>query len=192
MLIRYLFVCFMLMIWMPITAQKLPEMYQYRVRILDEDGIIQAEVKPVNGVRDLNSNLKYAWYASNRINFTQGGFSGKLLNGYYSEYYKDRSLRVQGAYTSGLKNGTWKAWDHKGNLIERLNWKDGLKNGIFQTFDTVGKLKEEGTYKKNLLHGVLKKYKGDSVEVVLYKNGSPAQSKVRSGLLNKLFKARQL
>ncbi len=192
MLIRYLLVSFTLMMWISITAQKTPEIYQYRIRVLYEDRIVQAEIKPVKRMKDLNFNLRYAWYASNQINFTQGGFSGKLLNGYYSEYYRSKSLRAQGSYSEGLKDGTWKAWDEKGNLIERLGWKNGLRNGVFQTFDTVGKIKEEGTYKKDLLHGALKKYKGDSLEVILYKDGSPSQGNVRSGFLYNLFKARHI
>src|SRR3978361_1257752 len=85
------------------VAQKLPDFGLNRIRIAQVDKIIQAEIDPVSSEPSVKSKLVYYWYSANAIHITQGGFSGKLLNGIYTEYYLDRNLKEQGRFKKGLK-----------------------------------------------------------------------------------------
>src|ERR1700744_5503516 len=88
-------------------AQKIPDFGFDKVRIADGDKIIQAEILPVTHIPVLEDDRFYFWYSANTIHSTQGGFSGKLLNGSYTEYYPDKSLKQQGIFKAGLMMGKW-------------------------------------------------------------------------------------
>src|SRR5882757_6884108 len=85
-------------------AQKLPDMGLYKIRIIESDKNITAEIKPVKSEPSLEPDRFYNWYSSNQIKQTQGGYSGKLLNGQYNEFYLNKSLKTQGNFDRGLKN----------------------------------------------------------------------------------------
>ncbi|MES2113014.1 MAG: hypothetical protein V4577_29965 [Bacteroidota bacterium] len=108
------------------SAQKVPDFGANKVRILQPDKIIEAEVIPVASAPKPNTGFFYYWYSSNKIHITQGGFSGRLLNGAYNEFYLTRNLKEQGIFDKGLKNGTWKSWNEGGNLIKITHWKQGV------------------------------------------------------------------
>lgn len=120
------FLILFLLIPCSLFAQKLLDDGTDRIRIVETDKIVQAEIIPVENDPGINNNLYYFWYAANEIHSTQGGFSGKLLNGTYVEYYKNKSLETQGAFKEGLKNGIWKSWNIDGSLIQAENWKKGI------------------------------------------------------------------
>jgi len=116
--------CFL---WTASLAQKMPEEGLDKVRIIGSNKSIVAELNPVNSLPKAKIKLFYYWYAANSIHKTQGGYSGTLLNGLYTEYFANKSLQEQGSFVSGLKHGIWKAWDENGKLISETNWKNGIQ-----------------------------------------------------------------
>jgi antitoxin component YwqK of YwqJK toxin-antitoxin module len=109
-----------------VYAQKLPDIGLNRVRIIEADKTILAEINPISSVPSPKTNLFYYWYNANTIHSTQGGFSGTLLNGQYTEYYLNKNLKEQGIFKNGLKNGVWKSWNEDGMLSQTIKWKNGL------------------------------------------------------------------
>lgn len=148
-------------------------------------------LKPVKGGVDPESDKFYYWFAGNKVNATQGSFSGKLLNGDYTEFYPAGNLKEQGEFKRGLKTGEWKSWSGSGVLIEKINWRNGGKSGSYGKYDTTGRLIEKGRLRHNILHGKLTKYSGkDSVSVTRYNEGiivtkkTPGYIKYIKGKLN--------
>lgn len=91
----------------------------------------------------------YYWYNNTNIQHTQGGYSGYLLDGTYTEYkHPANTLNAKGRYSKGLKNGTWKTWYTNGKLKEQANWKKGRLNGKQYSFDTTGKVQRIDIYKR--------------------------------------------
>jgi hypothetical protein len=107
-------------------AQKLPDMGLNMVHIVELDKTVVAELDEAGTRTSVKSTLFYFWYAANTIHSTQGGFSGTLLDGGYTEYYLNKNLKEQGSFKRGLKNGTWKNWNEDGTLIQTIIWKNGL------------------------------------------------------------------
>lgn len=106
-------------------AQKLPDMGFNKVRITEPDKTILVEINPVNHTSTIKPGLFYYWYSANAIHSTQGGFSGKLLNGLYTEFYLNKNLKEQGTYKKGLKDGIWKSWNEDGTLSQAAKWRNG-------------------------------------------------------------------
>lgn len=132
---------------------------------------------------------RYFWYSGNVINNTQGGFSGRLLDGDYREYYSNKNLKVQGAFKVGLKVGKWNTWTEEGTLISSMSFKSGIVEGEFKEYDSLGKISRIGKYKDGLLTGKISRYTADSVTVEKYDKGkivSPKRSWVKKRL-NKIF-----
>lgn len=105
-------------------AQTMPEM-NTKVRVTAPDKTIVAEVNEVGEISSPKVGLFYFWYYAGGIHSTQGGYSGKLLDGTYTEYYLSKGLMQQGLFKKGLKNGTWKSWNEDGSLKEAIKWKNG-------------------------------------------------------------------
>jgi antitoxin component YwqK of YwqJK toxin-antitoxin module len=153
-------------------AQKIPDYGFNKVRISAEDKTIQAELKPVKSDPDIETDRLYYWYSSNIIHTTQGGFSGKLLNGKYTEYYLNKNLKEQGAFIKGLKDGIWTNWDENGIITQFYTWKKGVKDGEFNLYNERGKLRQTGSYDNNLLDGKIKTYsETGSSTVIVYNDG---------------------
>lgn len=110
---------------LPCLGQNLPDMGLYRVRITDTAVTTVIEIKPVNSSPRAKADRTYYWYEAGIIHATQGGFSGKLLNGSYDQYYRDKSLKEQGTFRKGLKDGTWKNWNRDGSLAAIMKWDNG-------------------------------------------------------------------
>ncbi len=136
-------------------AQKLPDFGTNRIRISADDRIIQAELLPLNSDPQAETDQLYYWYSSNKIHTTQGGYSGRLLNGHYIEYFLNKNIKEEGVFKKGLKDGVWKVWDESGTLQQSITWKGGVKQGNFVTFDKKGAIKQQGKYSKNLLMGTV-------------------------------------
>ena len=85
-------------------GQDLPNSGFEKVRLLEPGKEIVAEIRVPNKNVHAKKDLFYAWYQANAIHSTQGGYSGKLLNGQYTEYYPNKNLKEQGAYKNGFKN----------------------------------------------------------------------------------------
>jgi antitoxin component YwqK of YwqJK toxin-antitoxin module len=109
-----------------VYGQKLPDYGFDKVRISDSTKTVLAEIMPVSSAPAIKSNLYYFWYSANKIHSTQGGYSGKLLNGRYTEYYLNKNLREQGSFKKGLKEGLWKSWNEDGKLMHETYWKNGI------------------------------------------------------------------
>jgi antitoxin component YwqK of YwqJK toxin-antitoxin module len=107
-------------------AQKMPDYGLYRVRLADSDKTIEAEYNPVDHLPSIKSDLFYYWYNASHVHSTQGGYSGQLLNGLYTEYYPNRNLKEQGVFKKGLKDGLWKSWNKDGTLNRVTSWNKGL------------------------------------------------------------------
>jgi antitoxin component YwqK of YwqJK toxin-antitoxin module len=108
------------------NAQKLPDVGLTKVRINEADKTIVAEIGGTDIHPSAKPNLSYYWYSANQIHSTQGGFSGTLLNGQYTEYYLNKNLKEQGAFKKGLKDDVWKSWNEDGTLKQTVNWHKGL------------------------------------------------------------------
>ncbi|KQR70907.1 toxin-antitoxin system YwqK family antitoxin [Pedobacter sp. Leaf176] len=133
---------------------------------------------------------KYYWYSNNHINTTQGGFSGKLLHGLYSDFYEGKGLKEQGIFKQGLKQGNWKAWTDKGTLISSMEYLSGQLNGKYYKYDLDGKIAEQGNYKEGKLNGKLITYLGaDSTTVQYYRHNvlQASKNKREHILLRKFF-----
>jgi len=131
-------------------AQKMPDAGLNKIRITTADRTIVADIDPVPSFPSAKTLLFYYWYSSNEIHITQGGFSGKLLNGQYTEYYPDKSLKEQGQFKKGLKNGLWKNWNNDGTLQATSNWKNGVqssndKRPIWKRLNIFKKRKKQDT-----------------------------------------------
>lgn len=169
---KYALITFFCLASTLVIAQKLPDGGVNRIRISDNDKSILAELQTADDWVSVDPHKTYYWYSSNAVHTTQGGYSGKLLNGSYTEYYLNKNLREQGTFKNGLKTGVWKSWNDQGGLLSFMTWQDGTKSGKFELLDDKGMVKTSGTYRSNLLDGIVKSYvSADSATVVKYKNG---------------------
>ena len=109
------------------SAQQMPDIGTTKIRIAEKEQIVVAEINQVADAPVAKPNLYYYWYYTNGIHSTQGGFSGKLLDGQFNAYYLNKSLKEQGSFKKGLKNGTWKSWNEDGTLKLTSNWKNGVQ-----------------------------------------------------------------
>ncbi|MGJ1447712.1 toxin-antitoxin system YwqK family antitoxin [Sphingobacterium spiritivorum] len=152
-------------------AQKRQEVQYNRFTINGEDGSKQtffAEDKRINS----KSDRLYSWYASNKITLTEGGFSGKLLNGEYTRYYPNKNLAEKGIFKFGLRNGLWRSWSSEGLLTKESNWIEGIETGAFVQYNSDGKQEKKGELKNGKLHGAIQLFSGsDSTSVQYYNEG---------------------
>lgn len=107
-------------------AQKMPPTEPRQVRIYESDKTVLAGIEPVKPPRRAKPGRYYYWYSANIIHATQGGFSGRLLDGPYTAFYLNKNLKEQGAYSKGLKAGVWKAWQEDGSPGPVTRWKKGV------------------------------------------------------------------
>lgn len=155
-----------------VFGQKLPGNGISYVRIKNADFIVEAEINPIKKDVLVKTDRYYFWYTLHQINKTQGGFSGKLLNGAYREFYLNKNLKEAGLFKNGLKTGTWKSWNQNGTLHQLANWSEGKKNGKYQNYDENEQLIESGNYRDNQLDGESKFYKNKELaEIKNYKHG---------------------
>lgn len=108
-----------------VYAQKLPDSGVNKIRINESDKTVLAEINPVNGSTRAEPGLFYYWYSANAVHSTQGGYSGRLLNGLYIEFYLNKNLKEQGAFKKGLKSGVWKSWNEDGTVNSVSTWEKG-------------------------------------------------------------------
>jgi hypothetical protein len=161
-----------------VLAQKMPDYGFDRVRITQDNKVLQFETLPVKGHPAARAELWYFWYSANQIQHTQGGYSGKLLNGGYRSYYLNKNLMEEGSFRAGLKHGSWKSWKENGVLAELTNWRDGILTGPFSKYDDAGERRLSGRYKKGLMDGPVRSLRGkDTVETTWYKAGAITEHK---------------
>lgn len=145
----------------------------YKHHIANDDHQLSFYTFPLDkSVGTIKPNRSYYWWGGKQIQVTQGGYSGKLLDGVFTVYYLNKQLKQQGLFKKGLKYGEWKEWNEQGKLTLRTTYVEGVANGHFYKYNDLGQLQEQGTYKDGKLEGKLNKYvTADSVSVSKYKNG---------------------
>jgi hypothetical protein len=80
--------------------------------------------------KKLDAKKYYHWYRWGAIYTTQGGYSGRLLDGSYSVFYASKQLKVQGEMKLGLRDGEWLFWNIQGNLKKVEHWKKGKRTKV--------------------------------------------------------------
>ncbi|MCJ0743686.1 toxin-antitoxin system YwqK family antitoxin [Pedobacter montanisoli] len=167
----------------------------YKHHIAYEDHKIAFYTQPSDkNLRKPDPLSNYYWFSNGQIRFTQGGYSGKLIHGLYSDYYLNNQLKEQGYFNMGLKEGEWKLWNEAGALKARINYRRGEANGTFYKYNNSGQLTEEGSYTNGKINGRLKKYiTPDSIKLEKYKNGiiQPPQDNAQQGWLKRLFRKKK-
>lgn len=142
----------------------------HKVVINEVSHDVVAYVKPVEGVVP-QSDRTYYWFSANKINSTQGGYSGRLLNGSFQDFYPNKNLKESGLFRGGLKSGKWKSWTESGRLNGEYTWSAGKKNGPYIKYDSLGNVSEKGKYRNDLLNGKQRTFAAGQEQVVLYKKG---------------------
>lgn len=151
---------------------------KHKVTINQAEQTLLFFTEPVKQDVIAHQNKVYTWYSANQVNYTQGGFSGRLLNGPYSAYYLNKNLKEKGNFKKGLPDGEWRKWHVNGKLKEAAHWRQGLKTGRFTAYHEDGTVSQYGKYKKGLLNGRVITSEGkDSVVLSRYKNGVPTIKK---------------
>jgi hypothetical protein len=120
------FVILLLFVCRLASAQIYPDYGLTKIRLIDSGKTIELEINPVKHEPTVKSGLFYYWYSANQMHSTQGGYSGQLLNGLYTEYYQNKNLKEQGAFNRGLKDGLWKSWNKDGTLKQAVTWDSGV------------------------------------------------------------------
>lgn len=136
-----------------------------------------SQVKKIN----VNNELTYLWYASQKIIETKGGYEGKLIHGKYTSFYLNNQLREKGLVKFGLKHKEWKYWYPDGKLKEIINWRNGKKSGVYLLYNDYGKLMAKSRFKNDKLHGKFYTYSANGVvtDKRRYKNGEEVVRKVK-------------
>lgn len=123
-----IYLCFLSLICaFSATAQSYRKDYKEivadRIIVNFPDETVTAFTKPVKKKIEPNISKNYYWFSAHAIRITQGGYSGKLLNGPYTTVYLNKNLKEQGSFKDGLKEGNWRTWYPNGNLKETVAWK---------------------------------------------------------------------
>lgn len=115
----------------------------------------------------------YWYYAQDKLNQTQGSYSGFLLNGWFETFVNGNVLIEKGIFENGQKQGEWKIWYSNGKINRTETWKNGRLNGKFSEFEESGALTKEGKYENDNLEGKIKTYKNSKLVMISkYKNGT--------------------
>jgi antitoxin component YwqK of YwqJK toxin-antitoxin module len=166
------------------------ELTSYKHTLNYEDHKVVFMAQQITAVLSkVDASKTYYWLVNREIKSSQGGYSGKLLHGLYSDFYLNNALKEQGVFRMGLKEGNWKCWTEAGVLISETYYKNGVANGKFLRYDANGQVKETGTYKNGKIDGMFKTYiTADSIVVARYKNGMMKND--RNWIKNLLAKAK--
>jgi len=194
---RYLKIRLILLLilgWVSSTATQAQSyvdgLLSHKITVHYPDHTVIAVVKPT-GIVATQSDATYYWFSGNQINTTQGGYSGKLLNGNYQDFYLNKNLKEAGAFEQGLKTGRWKSWSDDGVLKDEYTFKSGIKNGDYVKYDLVGKAFEKGSYQQDKLNGKQVTMVGDSAVAVYYQHGKIKEKKsIVPGFIYKIFPKR--
>ncbi|RPJ74302.1 MAG: hypothetical protein EHM20_10830 [Alphaproteobacteria bacterium] len=129
--------------------------------------IIDTKDKP-----EVEYDKAYYWYDNISIHETQGGCSGYVLDGLYTEYYvPGNDMLSSGQFKNGLKDGTWTTWFQNGKIGEQSIWDNGRLTGKKCTYNSSGEHVMTESYKNGLLHGKKIVYTDKKEQVFHYKKG---------------------
>lgn len=135
--------------------------------------------------------VDYYWYKARSIQHSFKDYSGELLDGIYTKYFKSNGIAEKGNFEKGLKTGEWKIWYKNSGLLKLSNqWRNGELHGREMIYDSLGKLNQSGNYKNGLKEGFWVLHK--SKDTLYYKEGDKISKKVfladKESMLSKLFK----
>lgn len=123
-----------------------------QIRITTNNKITEARVR-TNAKPTPEFSLFYYWVADNKINITQGGYDGYILDGEYTEFsYPSNQLICKGEFTTGLKSGTWKTWHENGRIKYSEHWKKGVLDGDRNIYNPSGELLKSEHYNNGILY----------------------------------------
>ena len=175
-----LYILFLLMCSAVLAQSPDKKQETYTVNIANRDSVVKASIYYDKMEITAAANSYYYWYGSNKINYTQGGYEGRLLHGSYTSFYPNNNLKQKGNFKKGIKSKNWISWYDNGNIKEMSEWKNGLRNGTYKTFDSKGNKIIETCYSDNKLHGKYTVYSdGKASEIKKYKNGTEVIKKVK-------------
>lgn len=169
-------------------AQRIPDLdLTSRVVVNKTDETIYTHVNSDKPNFTPKISNTYFWFSAGQIKSTQGGYSGKLLDGGYESFYPDKTLKEKGAFKNGLKDGEWRKWYPSGNLKEIKYWNKGKDEEKFIILDEQGRKLKEGRMKNKLFYGETYEYlPNDSVSVTKYQKGEAVRKK--ESLIKNKFK----
>jgi len=115
----------------------------------------------------------YFWYKPDTILTTKGGYSGRLLDGSYKEYFPNKNLKVKGQFSKGLKEGEWVSWYSNGQMQKVEHWKKGTREGKIISYNYQGMKVGEEFYKHDIQKGMQLQFNAvkQSFDTVYFKNG---------------------
>lgn len=155
------------------------------------DHVLKVNFQTSKSDKIAKPDRRYFWYSANQIHTTQGGYSGKLLDGLYEDFYLNKNLKERGQFSKGIKTGEWTSWSESGSLNGTYHWRNGEKAGSYLKYDIDGRLIEKGRYRNDLLSGKQVIYSAaDSVVTTRYKNGHPYINDTKVSRLFKKVKTR--
>ena len=132
-------------------AQDYDSKYNTRtVLITTPDSVINAKILNSQKEFKINDELKYYWYADEKIGYNRGGINGSALHGTYTVFDSENKLMTQGEFKNGLKEGKWKRWYPNGELKSVENYKHGLKNDIQIYYNKNGDIEKEIMFKNGI------------------------------------------
>ena len=154
---------------------------QFNITVNAEGHTIKTQMLSCNKDIKLNNERVYLWYGSQKIMETKGGYAGKLIHGYYRDFYLNSQLKEQGEIRYGLKNKEWKYWYPDGNLREVICWKNGVKNGTYILYNDYGQIMAKGKFRKDKLHGKFYTYgpTGKIIDTKKYNKGDEMPAKLK-------------
>lgn len=160
------------------AAQDILKEQTSKVTTVEANRTITAYVLPVRREPGIDPDVTYYWFKAGGIHHTQGGFSGRLLNGHFSSFYLTKNLKEEGDFKKGVKTGLWRSWRENGVLDRASSYRKGQENGRFFVYDDSGVVKQTGRMKDGKFHGNVKTYvRQDSMTNVYYRNGAVAVKK---------------
>ncbi|HEX8514823.1 MAG TPA: hypothetical protein VF868_01400 [Bacteroidia bacterium] len=183
---------FLILIAPAVAYSQTKQKENYTIYINHQEGAVKANVLSQQKKKiEVNKDLYYSWYISNKIIETQGGFEGKILDGNYTSFYSSNNLKEKGVFFKGLKNGEWITWYEDGKIQSVKNWKKGVRNGTFKNFDNNGNILEEIQYSKGKVNGYHVIYdKGTVISRKQFKNGREIIANEKSLKSKKTLKER--
>ncbi len=147
--------------------------------VTSADSIVKIQIPVKEKETKPNNDIIYYWYTNNRIYSNKGGYSGKLLGGYYNVYDKEGRLVCSGTLNKGCRVGEWKYWDKSGMLTKTETWKKGLLDGWVYQYDNSGILIQKTEYDDGVKDGKEITFTSVGSTTVKYKNGKEIPAKVK-------------
>lgn len=150
---------------------QVPESNLRSLNLTVGDSVIKTHFTTAYTKKKLIPAAPYFWYASGKIQFNCGSYSGKLLHGKFEMFDKNNKLIQQGNFDYGLKQGAWNIWYPNGLKKVVLFYKDGMPQGECLQYDQNGVLVSKQIYHDGVLHGKCLYYFPDTVLFKQYKYG---------------------